>query len=284
MSIEKDLKINIKVDDLKNRFKEGSIPLQTDFANLIDIADIGRRAVGKAPNQIENPNSALKLDISGRLEVNKGNGLCIREDKLDVNNHDGINVDNNGVSIKLSGNKDSGLYVNREGLVILNQNDSGLSRRGDDKGLQVKAGNGITVDNDGVGIKLTDSNQTLTGLSLTSRGLKADDGLGIILKKDHGISVGEGHGIKVNTNDIAVKSKNSTIKVESDGISVGIGWGVKVGGEGLDVKAKDHGGIRVDSYGVSVDIDEIINSIIPPGTIVPFFSNKKRSSSWLEMV
>lgn len=31
---------------LKERFKAGSIPLQTDFADLIDLADIGRQAVG----------------------------------------------------------------------------------------------------------------------------------------------------------------------------------------------------------------------------------------------
>lgn len=33
---------------LKERFKEGSIPLQTDFSDLIDLANVGRLAVGDA--------------------------------------------------------------------------------------------------------------------------------------------------------------------------------------------------------------------------------------------
>ncbi|HEM7566966.1 TPA: tail fiber protein [Serratia marcescens] len=35
-----------QVDELKARFQAGSIPLQTDFADLIDMANIGRQAVG----------------------------------------------------------------------------------------------------------------------------------------------------------------------------------------------------------------------------------------------
>ncbi|EJX4511290.1 hypothetical protein ACGGX0_003514 [Salmonella enterica] len=35
-----------QADALKARFKAGSIPLQTDFADLIDLANIGRQAVG----------------------------------------------------------------------------------------------------------------------------------------------------------------------------------------------------------------------------------------------
>ncbi|MBS9440742.1 tail fiber protein [Photorhabdus heterorhabditis] len=89
MSAEKNLTNNIKVDDLKNRFKEGSIPLQTDFVDLIDIADIGRRAVGKAPDQTDNPNSALRLDSHGRLVVKAGNGITI--------DSNGVNIDPNRV-------------------------------------------------------------------------------------------------------------------------------------------------------------------------------------------
>ncbi|WP_350304994.1 tail fiber protein [Photorhabdus viridis] len=89
------------ISDLKNRFKEGSIPLQTDFANLIDIADIGRRAVGKAPDQTDTPNSALRLDSHGRLVVKAGNGITI--------DSNGVNIDPNrifpkGMIVMFSGN------------------------------------------------------------------------------------------------------------------------------------------------------------------------------------
>ncbi|EQB99402.1 tail fiber protein [Photorhabdus temperata] len=101
MSTEKYLKSNIKIDDLKNRFKEGSIPLQTDFANLIDIADIGRRAVGKAPDQTNNQNSALELnDNSGlAVKVNTNGGIIVDENGVSIKTGNGIKVDSSGISI-----------------------------------------------------------------------------------------------------------------------------------------------------------------------------------------
>ncbi|MQL47143.1 hypothetical protein GEA64_03670 [Photorhabdus khanii] len=267
---------NISASDLKNRFKEGSIPLQTDFADLIDIADIGRKAVGKAPGQTNNPNSALELKdnselavkiyANGGLQANQ-DGISVRiKDKSLISGADGLAV-----------NRGKGLWINNDKLEVDDHHGIEIVN----EGIKVKASDGINVDSNGVSIQLANNDRALTGLSLSSRGLKVDDGLGIVLTKGHGVSVGEGYGIKVNTNDVAVKSKNSTIKVESGGISVGIGWGVKVGGEGLDVKAKDNGGIKVDSNGVSVDINAIINSIIPRGTIVPFYSDEPVPHGWV---
>ncbi|WP_387465122.1 tail fiber protein [Photorhabdus sp. RM323S] len=87
--------------DLKNRFKEGSIPLQTDFADLIDIADIGRRAVGQAPDQTNDPNSALELNDNGRLvvKINANSGLTADSDGVKVRANNGITVDSHGVGL-----------------------------------------------------------------------------------------------------------------------------------------------------------------------------------------
>lgn len=49
--------------DLKDRFKAGSIPLQTDFADLIDMANIGRLAVGD-----NGTGWGLNKDGQGRLQ------------------------------------------------------------------------------------------------------------------------------------------------------------------------------------------------------------------------
>lgn len=49
-------------DALKERFKAGTIPLQTDFAHLIDMADIGRQGVGETET-----GWGLKKDQGGRL-------------------------------------------------------------------------------------------------------------------------------------------------------------------------------------------------------------------------
>ncbi|MEK9495783.1 tail fiber protein [Photorhabdus sp. P32] len=149
-------------DELKNRFKAGSIPLQTDYSDLIDIADIGRKATGQAPGQPDNPTSALELDGTGwlmvkvdptgglkrdikglsvklqdaslvaddkGLKVNYGRGLYHNEGKLEVDNHDGIEIVSEGVKVK------AGDGINVDG-----------------NGVSVKKGNGINVDQNGVSI------------------------------------------------------------------------------------------------------------------------------------
>lgn len=50
---------------LKERFKAGSIPLQTDFADLIDVANVGRLAVGD-----EEAGWGLEKDSHNRLQYN----------------------------------------------------------------------------------------------------------------------------------------------------------------------------------------------------------------------
>jgi len=50
-------------DALKARFKAGCIPLQTDFGDLIDMANIGRQAVGDSET-----GWGLKKDSQGRLQ------------------------------------------------------------------------------------------------------------------------------------------------------------------------------------------------------------------------
>ncbi|PQQ32726.1 hypothetical protein C6H64_01015 [Photorhabdus luminescens] len=312
-------------DELKNRFKAGSIPLQTDYSDLIDIADIGRRAVGKAPDQTNNPNSALELDNSSGLKVK-------------TNPTGGISVDSSGLAVKcwpsggITVTDGSGLYLK---LVGGNSGNgwSGVSGLGlGSDGVKVKASNGINVDSNGVAVKVKDKS-----LLADADGLKVNTGRGLWINNDklevdnhdgieivnEGVKVKAGNGINVDSNGVAVKASNSTIKVEPTGISVKLGWGVKEG-DGLDVKAgtgthvdwngvhvtpdtstgmmvtekgvgiyfgdglqcdppsyrfrvKAGHGINVNQDGVNVDLksiaSELANLIIPPGTIVPFYGN-----------
>ena len=57
------------VAELKEQFKSRSIPLETDFSDLIDVADLGRKAVGLSPEQSPNQSCGLALDNGGQLEV-----------------------------------------------------------------------------------------------------------------------------------------------------------------------------------------------------------------------
>ncbi|WP_274718626.1 tail fiber protein [Xenorhabdus bovienii] len=98
--------IGTDIETLKSKFKEGSIPLQTDFRKLIDIADIGRRAVGKAPDQ-DGPAHGMLLDDNGllQLKINKeyksenNSPLKLDNDVLVVGLGNGIKADANGIAV-----------------------------------------------------------------------------------------------------------------------------------------------------------------------------------------
>uniref|UniRef100_UPI0036DC8882 tail fiber protein n=1 Tax=Photorhabdus sp. RM322S TaxID=3342825 RepID=UPI0036DC8882 len=347
-------------DELKNRFKAGSIPLQTDYSDLIDIADIGRRAMGKAPDQTNNPNSGLELDNNSGLLVktnptggisvnpngiavacwdkggitvtdgsglylklaggNSGNGwngvsgLSLGSDGVKIKANNGINVDSSGVSVKAKAN--GAIAVDNEGVDVKCWDNGGiqvtdntgiyLKLEGGDthgssgtsglslskNGVKIKASNGINVDGNGVSVKAKDNtiNVDPTGISVR---------LGWGIKIGDGLDVKAGNGITADWNGVSVKSKDNTISVDPTGISVNLGWGVKVGGgldvkasnginvdsNGVSVKAKAGSGIKVDSDGVSIDIQSIVSAlsdlIIPPGTIVPFYSDGGLPNGWV---
>lgn len=129
---------------LKAQFAAGSIPLQTDFGNLIDIAECGRRAIGQSADQTNNSiGGGLSLAPDSDAD-NKG--------KLSVKAYNGIAVDANGVGVKvlLNGSSPSdGLVASTDGLKI---------RRGacitvDNNGIAVKCGNGIDASSDYVCVK-----------------------------------------------------------------------------------------------------------------------------------
>ncbi|REF28298.1 microcystin-dependent protein [Xenorhabdus cabanillasii] len=108
--------IGPETDKLKDKFKDGSIPLQTDFNQLIDIADIGRRATGQAPGQSGEPGNGLSLTDDGTLQtvVNSTGGLHFDKKALAIKPYYGINVDNNGVSVKAG----DGIKVDNNGVSI----------------------------------------------------------------------------------------------------------------------------------------------------------------------
>jgi microcystin-dependent protein len=150
---------------LKSQFAAGSIPLSTDFGNLIDIAECGRRAIGQSADQTDNSigvGLALATDDDA---ANKG--------KLSVKAGDGINVNANGVSVKAGGGLElvssnlevksaNGIKVDTDGVSL--SLGGGLEFIGSD--VQVKSANGIAVDNSGVNVHigngLTFDNYALT--------------------------------------------------------------------------------------------------------------------------
>ncbi|MGL5389083.1 MAG: tail fiber protein [Serratia sp. (in: enterobacteria)] len=210
-----------QADTLKARFKAGSIPLQTDFADLIDLANIGRQAVGDAEGQT-GPANGFTLSDAGLLE-------------LKPNEEQGISVDQDGVAIKLK--TISGLTMDKDGVSVKPKADSGIELK-DSAGISLKPGNGISVDKDGIAVR-AEGNK---GLQVTN----------------NGVSVKPGNSIAVNSSGVNVKLSKGTNRDNgggghgSDGVTSGAGGGLFITSNGLSVDAGS--GIQIDEKGVSIKL------------------------------
>jgi hypothetical protein len=80
---------DIPVQDLKDRFQARSIPLETDFWNLIDVADCGRKAAGLSPDVVTPAtDTGLVLDnTTGQLKVQPDSekGIVVSNSGVGVN-------------------------------------------------------------------------------------------------------------------------------------------------------------------------------------------------------
>ncbi|OCA55308.1 tail fiber protein [Photorhabdus namnaonensis] len=236
-------------DDLKSRFKEGSIPLQADYADLINIADIGRKATGQAPQQ-NGPGAGLKLDDNGTLNLKMGtianNGfspLMLQDDILSVDLGSGLINKDNGISV----GQGNGIVVNKDDIAV--KVDNGINVDG--KGVSVKAGNGISVGEKGVEVKAKDKGS----ISVDSDGIavKCWDGGGIVVTDNTGLYL---------------KLEGGNSSNAWSGVS-----GLSLSTKGVKVKAGN--GIKVDDKGVSIDP----NKVLPRGMIV-MFSGSSIPEGW----
>lgn len=206
--------------ELKERFKAGSIPLQTDFADLIDLANMGRQAVGGAEEQT-GPADGFTLSSMGRLE-------------LKPNTDKGISVGQDGVAIKLK--TISGLTMDKDGISVKPKVDSGIELK-DSAGISIKPGNGISVDDGGIAVKAEENK----GLQVNNNGVSVKVGKGMrvnstgMIEPDVGsYSLGideegvEYAPVKVNTstNGLVVDLHEGLINTSS-GLSVNVGNGLQ---------------------------------------------------------
>lgn len=219
-----------QVDELKARFKAGSIPLQTDFADLIDLANMGRRAVGRAEGQT-GPANGFVLSSEGRLE-------------LKPNAAKGISVDQDGVAIKLK--TISGLTMNEDGIAVKPKANSGIELK-DSAGISIKPGDGINVDENGIAVKVEGDK----GIQVTNNGISVKPGNGIVFSGNGALDASAGQGIDVNADGINVKAGNG-VTVNDSGVTIKAGEGIKVDKDGLAVKVNTAKGLRVTSTGIEI--------------------------------
>ncbi|WP_218274673.1 tail fiber protein, partial [Pseudomonas sp. GW456-L14] len=124
-----------KVADLTSKFKEQSIPLEVDFKNLIEIADVGRKAVGLSADQSNNePGNGIAVTGEGKLEVKASN--------------DGFQFVDGKLSLKQGAGW--GFAQNGDVDILVDENGGVLCAKEVGSQLSIKAGYGIKVDSDGV--------------------------------------------------------------------------------------------------------------------------------------
>jgi hypothetical protein len=258
---------------LKERFKAGSIPLQTDFADLIDLANMGRQAVGGAEGQT-GPADGFTLSSTGRLELkpNTDKGISVDKDgvAVRVNTSNGLKMTSSGIAI----NDGLGIEFSSTGQLNLKvMKDGGFS--GGPGGAHVIPGKGITTDSSGVGVKAGN------GIAVTSNGVNVKLSKGT--SNDNG---GGGQGSDGNTS-----GGGGGLVITSNGLSVDAGSGIQIDSKGVSIKLTADSGLSADeTNGLKVKVDSgikisngaviIDQSKVLPRGIITMFSGSQVPDGW----
>lgn len=234
-------------DDLKNRFKAGSIPLQSDFADLIDMAAAGASATGVASGQNGSPGLGMKLSADGKLGLNASTFNFSSD--TDKTHSAQITVDssNNKPVVDLA-----------YGLV------------GSSDGLSVKASTGIVVNGSGVNVDPAIIANAEVGAKAAGKHSSQDGSPGL------GMRLSSGGKLEINSDfynyNYSSKEDESVFIAIDSGTNkpvVDLGNGLTSGDSEVEVSVKASTGIKVGTDGVSVDMAYVV----PRGVIVMFSGN-----------
>ncbi|WP_258085995.1 hypothetical protein [Xenorhabdus bovienii] len=258
------------INKLKDKFKEGSIPLQTDFNQLIDIADIGRKATGQAPNQ-NGPAQGMRLGEDGLLKLKLSENdenyvdgyhspLVLRNDVLGVGVGEGLMTYQGSHNIGV--NPGNGLRVDGGSVTVKLATNKGLDV--DSNGIAIKPGYGMQFSSDGalqlkLNAKYADGYHSPLVLRNDVLGVGVSNGL-ITYKNSNEIGVNPGNGLRIDGDSVTVKlADNKGLAIDSNGIAI-----------------KPGNGIKVDADGVAIDP----NTVLPTGMIA-MFSDRNVPKGWI---
>lgn len=235
-------------DALKERFKAGSIPLQSDFADLIDMADAGASATGLAANQDGKPGVGLKLSTDGKLQLNVGTYT--------------FNSDNNKTGyaeIMVDSTNNKPMVDLGDGLL-----------GGQTLGLTIKASTGIVVNGNGVSVDEKVIANADAGAKAVGKytGQDGKPGLGMRLTSDGKLE------LNIDKKDFDYSSEEDgsvfiAVDKETNKPVLDLGKGLTRGGSEVEVSVKASTGIKVDANGVGVDMAYVV----PRGVIVSFWGD-----------
>ena len=241
-------------DALKERFKAGSIPLQSDFADLIDMADAGASAVGLAAGQPGPTGLGMRLSPDGRLELNVSGSFNFNSD-TDIETSTPVTIDSSN---------------NRPVI------DLGYGLKGSTVGLSVKAFTGIVANDSGVSVDAGIIANADAGAKAVGKytGQDGKPGLGMRLTSDGKLEL----NIDKTDYNYSSEEDGSVFIAVDKGTNkpvLDLGKGLTRGGSDVEVSVKASTGIKVDANGVSVDMAYVV----PRGVIV-MFSGNAAPSGW----
>ncbi|MGP2927029.1 hypothetical protein ACTVKR_23890, partial [Serratia bockelmannii] len=188
---------NIDVATLKNIFKEGATPNQKDYAQLIDLAAVGSKALGAKDDDTTHPTPGVGLTFDeGMLSVKPGLGVKVDGEGV------AVNVDDKAKAVTT-------MTATTKGLAIAIAKDKGLGTS--DKGLCIRTGQGLKVGTSGLEIDCADNG----GLSTQGGVLRVvlGDKSVLCLDNDNKLS------IKLNKKTPNyIESTNEGLAITQDGI------------------------------------------------------------------
>ncbi|WP_313162842.1 hypothetical protein [Kosakonia cowanii] len=235
-------------DALKERFKAGSIPLQSDFSDLIDMADAGASAVGLAAGQPGPTGLGMRLSPDGRLELNVSGSYNFSSD-TDIETTTPVTIDTS----------------NNRPVV-----DLGYGLKGSSVGLSVRASTGIVANGDGVSVDAGIIANADAGAKAVGKytGQDGKPGLGMRLTSDGKLEL----NIDKKDFDYSSEEDGSVFIAVDKGTNkpvLDLGKGLTRGGSEVEVSVKASTGIKVDANGVGVDMAYVV----PRGVIVSFWGD-----------
>ncbi|MDH0342430.1 hypothetical protein [Chromobacterium haemolyticum] len=180
---------------LKNKFIAGATPSETDYQALIDLADIGRQAVGANLEDFATatPGAGLKL-VAGALSLKpkeEDSGLKATVDGVAVDVGDGLVVDPKSKKLTLNLDANSALDA-----------QSGP--------LKLKTGDGFVPNSSTLTLKLADK----SGLALSSEA--NGKGLQVLYDKDKSGLERDGSALKVKVDSAMFEIGKEGLKLTAD--------------------------------------------------------------------
>ncbi|TMU73955.1 hypothetical protein FGA82_22055 [Pseudomonas fluorescens] len=231
------MSVGSSTETLKDRFGPQKVPLASHFSDLIDVADVGRKAVGLSPDQLPGQGQGLQLDEHLKLAVLPQPA-------------GGLNVNGTGVGITVEADK--GLVLGAAGLAL--QAGSGISVGGMGVDVKLRPNKGLSITAEGLAIRAG------SGINLTKAGvgITTEAGMGLVVGAN-GLAVQPGDGIQLGDMGVGVKVEaNKGLSVGVNGLAIQPGNGISVDTAGIGVTANATRAIVVGSGGVGVNYDSTL--------------------------